>query len=242
MNLCIDIGNTRIKAGFFSSKELVRVDITSSEITPSQVSEWLKEHEVDAVILSSVRNQDSDRIQSLFQNIDVIFADKSLPLPFEISYKTPETLGMDRILGAVGAQSLFPNASTLSVDAGSCITYDIVHENVYLGGAISPGMNMRLKAMHRFTDKLPELKNSYQAVTFGDTTASCMYMGAEQGAIHEFNGFVNQFSRQFPNLKIILTGGDSTFFERHAENAIFAAPNLVLHGLNWTLLEMKRNK
>tara|TARA_B110000046_G_C12940529_1_gene375555 strand:+ start:128 stop:856 length:729 start_codon:yes stop_codon:yes gene_type:complete len=242
MNLCIDIGNSRIKAGFFNNSELVGVEIVHSKLSPSIISDWVSQYKVQHIILSTVRNLSDIDIKILSSSFDITIADKNIPTPFKISYLTPSTLGVDRILGAIGAQCLFPNEDTLSIDAGTCITYDIVENNTFLGGAISPGIQMRLNALHHFTDKLPELEFSDKLVTFGDSTSSCMYMGAEQGVIHEFNGFLSQFLERFPKLKVLLTGGDSTFFERHAENAIFAAPNLVLLGLNSTLLETKQIK
>jgi type III pantothenate kinase len=242
MNLCIDIGNSRIKAGFFNEKYLIDSVVSEAQFSFELVSAWASEYNTEQIIVSSVRDLNSIEIDKISNEFDLSIADRSIPTPFKISYSTPETLGLDRILGAVGAQSLFPDSNTLTIDAGTCITYDIVCNSAFIGGAISPGLQMRLNAMHLLTDKLPSLQLSRPDVTFGNSTASSMQMGAEQGAMHEFNGFVNQFLAEFPKLKVIITGGDSTFFERHAENATFAAPNLVLYGLNWVLLEMKRKK
>ncbi|MDC1221836.1 type III pantothenate kinase [Salibacteraceae bacterium] len=242
MNLCIDIGNSRIKAGFFNETHLIDSVVSEAQFSFELISAWVSEYNTEQIIVSSVRDLNSIEIDKISNEFELSIADRSIPTPFTISYATPETLGLDRILGAAGAQSLFPDSNTLTIDAGTCITYDIVCNGAFIGGAISPGLQMRLNAMHLLTDKLPSLQLSQPAVTFGNSTASSMQMGAEQGAIHEFNGFVNQFLAEIPKLKVIITGGDSTFFERHAENATFAAPNLVLNGLNWVLLEMKRKK
>ncbi len=242
MNLCIDIGNSRIKAGFFEETKLIDSVYSDEHLNHELVSEWASKYNIKQIIISNVRNLNQMEIDKISSDHDVSVADRFMPTPFKISYSTPDTLGIDRILGAAGAQSLFPDSNTLTIDAGTCITYDIVYNGAFVGGAISPGLQMRLNAMHQLTDKLPLLQLSQPPVTFGSSTASSMQMGAERGAIHEFNGFISQFLAEFPKLKVILTGGDSTFFERHVENATFTAPNLVLHGLNWTLLEMKRKK
>ncbi len=244
MNLCIDIGNSRIKAGFFNEAHLIDSVVSEAQFSYELISAWVSEYNPKQIIVSSVRKLNLIEIDKISNEFDLEIADRSIPTPFKISYSTPDTLGLDRILGAAGAQSLFQDSNTLTIDAGTCITYDIVCNGAFVGGVISPGLQMRLNAMHLLTDKLPslQLQLSQPTVTFGNSTASSMHMGAEQGAIHEFNGFVNKFLAEFPKLKVILTGGDSTFFERHAENATFASPNLVLHGLNWVLLEMKRKK
>jgi type III pantothenate kinase len=237
MNLCIDIGNTRYKAGFFSKHQLVDVFESHAEIELETIMKWNNQYSFSRIIISSVRILNEGLIKALSDQFDVTVVSTSMNLPIEISYETPETLGVDRVLGAIGAQNIFPSKNTLSIDAGTCITYDLVVDGIFIGGAISPGVQMRLDAMHKFTDKLPNLKKNDQIVTFGTSTTSSMLMGAESGAIEEMKGFIRTFSDQIENLKVILTGGDASFFEGHVENATFAAPNLVLIGLNKVLLE-----
>lgn len=236
MNLCIDIGNTQLKAGFFDQSSLEKTITMQENLNADLLAQWQKKFGFNQIMLSSVRNLNPDLIEELNSLYPVIVANHSMPLPIQIKYKTPESLGIDRILGALGAQFLYPDSNTLSIDAGTCITYDLVVGREFIGGAISPGLQMRLNAMHHFTDKLPLLEKQDQLVTFGDTTATSMLMGSMFSAIKEFDSFIDHFQEEFGNIKVILTGGDASFFERHAENAIFAAPNLVLVGMNAILL------
>jgi len=138
---------------------------------------------------------------------------------------------------------LFPNQPTLSIDAGTCITYDFVDQNgIYHGGAISPGIQMRLDAMHKFTGKLPQQNFSAIPVTIGTTTASSMQLGVGKAAVFEIEGFIRHFSQAHQGLKVILTGGNTGYFEQQIENTIFAAQNLVLIGLDRIVAYTMKNE
>ena len=242
-NLCIDIGNTRTKVGLFEGNELLETFILSEETLLTQVESISSQANIDRILISSVRNLNQEPFKSLLRKKGVMLANHMMNTPLSLIYDTPETLGVDRIFAAIGAQVFFPGHSTLSIDAGTCITYDICDpEYNYLGGAISPGLKMRLKALSTFTDNLPDLEITDTPVTIGTSTSSSMQMGSKEGAIFEMNGFITHFKHRFGDLKVILTGGDISFFEQALENAIFAAPNLVLQGMNSVLLFNKPTK
>jgi len=156
-----------------------------------------------------------------------------MTLPIQIDYKEKEKLGSDRIAGVVAAKSIYPNDPVLVIDSGSCITYDFADATgVFKGGQISPGWQMRLQAMHHFTDALPLVKADGQAPAMGQSTAESMQSGAYWGIVHEMNGFIEQYTEKFENLKVLVTGGNSGFFVPNLKYEIFADPNLILVGLN----------
>ena len=196
------------------------------------------------MIISSVRILNQEILKELSKSYSVIVVNTNMTLPIKIAYETPETLGIDRICGAIGAQFLFPNQPTLSIDAGTCITYDFVDQNgIYHGGAISPGIQMRLDAMHKFTGKLPQTK-------FLGHTCNYWYNNCIFHAIRELAKLLYSklkdlfviFSQAHQGLKVILTGGNTGYFEQQIENTIFAAQNLVLIGLDRIVAYTMKNE
>ena len=152
-------------------------------------------------------------------------------LPFENEYRSPETLGVDRLANVAAAQVFFPKTNCLVIDAGSCVTYDLLEEGIrYKGGLISPGLKMRQRSMHSFTERLPGGGNSQRShwTHYRRGLAS----GAFFGLLHEVKGLIGRFSERYGDLQILLTGGDAPSLEKHLENSIFARPQLALVGLN----------
>ncbi|MAT54868.1 MAG: pantothenate kinase [Saprospirales bacterium] len=234
MNLAIDIGNTRAKAGLFDGRELKEV-YTWNEDYSGNIQAVLYNQNVRNLILSSVSEEEESLVGPSAQLENLLILSSSTPLPFKLEYKTPQTLGKDRIAAAAGAQELFPETNLLVVDAGTCITTDVVMESgVYLGGSIAPGLRMRLKAMNQFTARLPDLMPALELVPGlpGDSTANAMQQGALWGALLELEGMIAHFSGLYQNLKVVITGGDASFFVKNTKTKIFAHPNLVLFGLN----------
>ena len=167
------------------------------------------------------------RILIYFLNI------KESSLPIQIDYKTPLSLGNDRICNAVAANLIFPNKNVLIIDLGTCNKYDfITKEKRYLGGAISPGFKMRLDSMHQFTEQLPLLDPVMGTQIIGDSTTNSMISGAFYGIIGEINYFIEQYKSQFNDMEVVLTGGFYIYFEKVLKNHIFADPYLTLRGLN----------
>ena len=232
--LVIDIGNTKSKVAIFEEMELLQfMDVCQS----NELEELISTHQIKHAILSSVKSNNKALIDLVHAQCELKILTHSTILPFENNYATPHTLGMDRIAGVAGAIHFYPKKPCLVIDIGTCITYDLIDANaVYQGGAISPGLHMRLKAMNTFTDKLPLVEFAGEPDLIGKSTDSCMSSGAFNGMIGEINETIARYSELFNGLQVIICGGDTALFGKHIKNNIFAAPNLVLYGLNKILL------
>jgi type III pantothenate kinase len=235
-NIVIDIGNTRTKIGVFERGLLKAHHHDLSEAVCKQ----LNIQATDRVIASSV-GQGLENIKSLFP-IEAFWItfDRSLNLPIALDYQTPETLGLDRIAAAVGATVKSPLSDVLIIDAGSCLTIDLVtKDQVFRGGIISPGVQMRFKAMHMFTEKLPQIdwspEEQEQPLLPGLSTQQCMKAGVLKGMHYEIEGYIKHYSALYPDLQVIMTGGDAQYFENIINTPIFTEDSLVLIGLNRVL-------
>ena len=227
MKLIIDIGNTLVKYAIFSSDEIVII-YKKNDVEISFMQELIQKHNVNDVIISSVR----DKVDGDF-GIKTLYLNHLTPLPITINYETPETLGNDRIANVVAASVLYPNKNILIIDAGTCITIDFIDQNKeYQGGRISPGIEMRYKSLHKFTSNLPKLTISNTAQQIGKDTNSSIVSGVEKGVVAEIETIIDDFKNENEDLFVILTGGDTFFFENTLKNSIFAEQNLVLKGLN----------
>jgi len=231
LNLCIDIGNTNAKAGIFEKDTLLEV---KSNLSDRSILKLLKgEDKPDHVLISSVRKGIGRIIQYSNKITNTLVLSHKTPLPFKSLYHTPETLGLDRMAAVAASNILHPNQNCLVVDIGTCITYDLIDESgTYHGGGISPGIEMRLKAMHKFTSKLPIVAFNGSTELIGKTTKQCMLSGVANGTIAEMEGILYRYKQFFEDLTIIFCGGGAKFFETKIKEHIFAVPNLVLIGLN----------
>jgi type III pantothenate kinase len=227
MKLIIDIGNTLVKYAIFSSDEIVII-YKKNDVEISFMKDLIQKHNVNDVIISSVR----DKVDGDF-GIKTLFLNPLTPLPITINYETPETLGNDRIANVVAASILYPNKNILIIDAGTCITIDFIDQNKeYQGGRISPGIEMRYKSLHKYTSNLPKLTISNTAQQIGKDTNSSIVSGVEKGVVAEIETIIDDFKNENEDLFVIVTGGDTFFFENTLKNSIFADQNLVLKGLN----------
>lgn len=166
----------------------------------------------------------------------MLYVDSSVLLPFCVAYETPETLGSDRIAGVAGAYSLYPAQNCLVINAGTCLTTDFIGKNaVYEGGSISPGINMRFKALNTFTARLPLVEEKDPVTLTGKSTSEAIKSGVVNGMLAEIKGMIDFYRLVYPDCRIIITGGDSFFFDRNLKADIFAVPELVLIGLNFIL-------
>lgn len=234
MNLVIDSGNTSTKVAIFTQENLLEKRVLTGA---GEVENFLRHIKADSLIVSSV-SADADYLMNLATHVRTkIKLTPTLPLPVNNFYRTPNTLGVDRIAGACGAIQLFPSKNTLVIDAGTCITYDFVdsHHN-YHGGGISPGLAMRFKAVHTFTAKLPLVVPEADPDLIGNSTETSIQSGIVLGMIDEIDGIIARYRAKYPELQVILCGGDAPFFENQLKASIFACPNLVLIGLNRILL------
>lgn len=232
MNLIIDQGNTALKIALFEGDKLISKAVIENN-RPTDLEEWLQTHVAGLVnsITSSVVNQELD-LSSIQINLELKLNSK-IPLPIKIDYKSPETLGNDRLANACGIWKLNPQKNSLAIDLGTCIKYDLVTaEGIYKGGAISPGLAMRYRSLHEFTAKLPLIQNDQTPQVIGTDTKSSLVSGVELGISYEINGFIERYSEDFSDLTIFMTGGDLNHFDKGIKNRIFANPDLTLIGLN----------
>lgn len=239
MNLCIDIGNTRSKLAIFDQDgHLVKL-LYKDKASPKIIEPILKKYSIQHAIVSSVRKKNGKLKRFLKKAMDCfIFLSAKTKLPIDIQYATPKTLGRDRIAAVVGSRSILGKKNILVIDAGTCLTYDFINKKgKYLGGSILPGLNMRFQALHQLTSKLPQIQRTQiDEISFiGNSTETSIQTGVQLGIIHETNGFIQHYMKHYPNLQVVLTGGDTPYFETHLKNEIFAVPNLVLIGLNQIL-------
>lgn len=236
MNLIIDIGNTRSKIAVFDNKTLVQKIITKNDIIYRTVKKFQKKYTLRNCIISSVSNYDTSTIKKLNTFSKVIELDHQTRIPLLNKYKTPETLGVDRIALACAAVDQYPVQNVLIIDAGTCITFDYVNsKKEYLGGAISPGIGIRYKSLHKFTANLPLLElNKFKLI--GSDTVSSIHAGVLNGILNEIDGVINQYITKFQTLTVVLTGGDINFLSKNLKSTIFANPNFLLEGLNSILI------
>lgn len=215
----VDIGNSSVKTGEFFSSDIGEVQRWDS------VEAVMKAFKDAFFLISTVRKPD-------LAGSNVHYLGHQTPLPIKLNYGTPETLGADRIAAAVGAWQLFTDQNILIIDSGTCITYDIVSsEGVYQGGVIAPGLEMRLRAMHEFTARLPKVEPGAPQSP-GKTTIECMQLGASEAMKHEIEGFLVSFNKKFPDLQVVTTGGLLPDFESQSKKHIFASSKIVLSGLH----------
>jgi len=233
-SLIIDQGNTICKLAIFGEGEDPLEVRTCSELTIDFLDEIIKQFHPTSGILSSVKRIHPDIYAFLRASLSSFIAlDYKTPTPLRNAYKTPETLGLDRLAAAVGAWSLQPQKPLLIVDMGTAITYDFVNsEGIYQGGNIAPGIRMRLKSLHQNTDKLPNMEPEIHFQEMGSDTQTAILGGVMQGVIYEMEGYKNQLQQKHSNLFTFLTGGDLIYFEEKLKNGIFVCKNLVLIGLN----------
>ncbi len=234
MNLIIDQGNTQIKIGVFDKWQLVHSD-SYNILDKSKLENLIKKYDISKCILSTVIAPDNNILINGLSAVipDYLTLSHKTPLPFKIDYKTPETLGKDRIAVVAGGTFLYPDKDILIIDAGTAITYELVtKDGIYHGGNISPGMQMRYKALNTFTSRLPLPDFSEQKELLGKSTEEAIHAGVQWGIVHEMECFIDHLKVKYPEILIIFTGGDANFFVKKLKKRIFVHLNLVLTGLN----------
>ncbi len=233
MNLIIDIGNTVAKIAVFKGKEMVEVFYDSNQ-TLENLPVVCAKYAVEKAIVATVVDL-TEQASGQLANLPVrpVRLNGEIPLPVKNLYETPETLGYDRIAAAVGACEQFPGRDILVIDAGTCITYEFVDAaGRYHGGNISPGMQMRFKALHEFTGKLPLVSREGRRLPLGKDTDTAMREGVLKGMEYEISGYIMAMKHKYPELLVFLTGGDDFSFDTNLKSIIFADRFLVLKGLN----------
>lgn len=230
--LVIDCGNTRTKVALFLDDQLIHVERVD-HLTVGLLQTFRDQYSPTFAIISGVVEISQDIRNFLSVSFGLIELDHTTPVPVTNHYRTPETLGKDRLAGVVGARMMFPGCNCLVIDAGTCITFDMMDKDgIYYGGSISPGISMRFRALHNFTGRLPLISQRSYDDLIGTTTEESILSGVFNGVISEFEGVVLAYKHLWPDIKVIMTGGDMNFFDKRVKCNIFAAPNLVLFGLN----------
>lgn len=233
MNLVIDIGNTLLKYAVFDEKKIINQNIIAVPEKLSAKEIFFENKKITKAILSSVRAVPPDFISDLKSLCGLHILGVDTKLPFKNLYKTPETLGNDRIAGLAAAYALYPGADVLIIDAGTCITIDFLNaRGEYHGGTISPGLNMKLKALHTFTGKLPLVNLRSVRNDYGFDTETSILAGAVNGSIAEIKTSIERYKEKYPELIAVLCGGDALFLAEKLKSSIFAVPELILIGLN----------
>jgi type III pantothenate kinase len=234
--LTLDIGNTAVKYGCFEEDALIETaDCTLDELT-AVVRRFIPKHAIISSVTATTQEWTSLLKAELMGEV-LEFSPATTPLPLQNAYATPHTLGADRLAAAVGAAWYRPNQDTLIVDAGTAIKCDLVEGgHTFRGGSIAPGLQLRFRALHTFTGRLPlvELPADLEAPIplTGDTTTAAIQSGVLNGAAAEVNGLIDRYREQFPELGVVLAGGDAGFFQPRLKGLIFAIPELVLIGLH----------
>lgn len=237
MNLIVDVGNTYVKFAVFNNADLIYKTAFKLKTFKTQYKKLKKEFpKLKKAIISSVGHLTNEDVLLIENDLKVIELSSQLNFPFINQYKTPNTLGVDRIALVVAAVYQFPDKNVLIIDAGTCITYDfITKENKYLGGAISPGLRLRYVSLNNLTANLPLLETEQPKNIIGNSTETSIHSGVVNGVVKEMDGIIDQYFEDYSDLTIILTGGDAIFLSNQLKNGIFANSNFLLDGLNFIL-------
>jgi type III pantothenate kinase len=233
LNLIVEQGNTAVKVAVFDREKML-ISSVYEKFELSALLPFFEQYPLENGILSSVAIPGKEWMEELRKRLKYFLVlDSQVKLPITVRYQTPDTLGKDRIAAATGANFLQPGRNVLVIDAGTAITYEMVEASgIYVGGNISPGMTTRFRALHRFTEKLPLVREQEQVPWMGTSTETAIQAGVVNGIVYEMDGYIHEVQKKYPDVFVFLTGGHSFYFERRLKNSIFAAINLVLVGLN----------
>lgn len=234
--LCFDFGNTRLKCGVFVIDNLTEI-LTLEDDSNETINKLLDHYNPESTILSSVISHNTDIEKILADRSFFLKLDSSAKLPFSTPVGKPETIGADRLALAAFAVYFYKGQNNLVIALGSCITYNFINKyHSFLGGSISPGMEMRFKSLNYYTAKLPYIKvnpisSRWDFPLIGYDTNTNILSGVLLGMAAEIDGIINEYKEKFGNFNVLLTGGDTVNFVQHLKNKIFADPHLILKGL-----------
>jgi len=237
MNLVFDIGNSSTKMALFNGEEII-LSFRTKDVSYRKLQSIIIKYrrEIKKAIISSTKPIPEFVPDLLSLNLpELIVLSANTKLPFKIDYTTPETLGTDRIAAVAGAFHCFKGGDTLIIDAGSAITFDYLCDKRFVGGNISLGINMRLKALHRYTSKLPLVFLTGKAATPGRSTDGAIEAGVIFGIVYEINEYIRTFLVEHPGANIVLTGGDAGFLKDKIAFPVTFLPDVVITGLNYIL-------
>jgi type III pantothenate kinase len=229
--LCLDFGNTRLKAAIFNDREFME-ELVLPDASPATLLQLLNLHQPTKSILSSVVLHPPE-IEELLKKYTLFHKlGHTSQLALTTPVGKPETIGADRLAMGAAAVDMFPNQHNLAIGLGSCITYNFINnEHEFLGGSISPGMTMRFRSMNEYTALLPMIEPEHHFPLVGYDTKTNLLSGVILGMSKEIDGIIDAYSLKYSNFNVLLTGGDMPFFVPHLKNRIFADPNLIFKGL-----------
>lgn len=238
LNLCIDWGNTNVKAALFVDDKIQDTIMIDADQAATHIAQLLDKHKPEKAIICSV-TEESAETELLLKNKlpSTVVMTGETNTPINNAYLSSDTLGPDRLALVTAAYILHPGKDNLVISMGTCVTYNLIPKTkTFRGGAISPGLRMRLKAMHDYTGKLPELSEpDTDAILLGYDTETCMQSGAVNGLAAEIDGMIQSYSERYTDFNAILTGGDAPYFATKVKSKIFADPDLLMKGLNLIL-------
>ena len=229
--LCLDFGNTRLKYAVFAGDDMTHIDVLETG-SVEEVAAVLDKHRPDKSILSSVVSHDEALEPMLSEKTSFHKLSHLSKLPFTVPVGKPETMGADRIALAAAMVKFYPGRNNLVIGLGTAITYNFINKfNEFLGGGISPGMEMRLKSLRDYTAKLPLVKKDWNFPLIGYDTRTNILSGVILGMAKEIDGTIDAYGERYGNFNVVLTGGDSLYFAQHLKNTIFADPDFLYKGL-----------
>ena len=236
--LIVDIGNSSAKVALFEGDILAEYVHAGHHELPCLLADKAHNTSITGAIVSSVIPL-GEAVEEAINSMPFpcLRMSAKLKMPFRIGYKTPDTLGPDRLAAVAEACMQQPGRDLLVIDSGTAITYDIVTaDGLYLGGNISPGIGMRFKALHHYTGKLPLVEKEGQRIEVGETTETAIREGVLQGVDYEIEGYIHRFSLKYPKLFVFLTGGNAFLLDNRVKSRTFADNLLVVKGLNRILM------
>ncbi len=229
--LCFDFGNTRLKCGVFINDQLTEV-LSLEDSKGETIEGLLKKYRPQKTILSSVIDHNAGIEKILAEASSFHKLSAQSVLPFTTPVAKPETIGTDRLALAAAAAYFYKGKNNLVIGLGSCITYNFINKyNCFVGGSISPGMEMRFKSLNTYTAKLPLIKADWNFPLIGYDTRTNILSGVLMGMAVEIDGIINNYNEKFSNFNVLLTGGNALYFAHHLKNKIFADPDLIFKGL-----------
>jgi len=228
---CFDFGNTRMKVGVFEGRELKNVEVLPSD-EDIVIMELLEKYKPEKAILSSVINHRPEIEALLASHCQFHKLNHQSILNFTTPVGRPDTIGADRLALVAAAVDNFPGRNKLVIGLGTCITFNFINRNnEFVGGSISPGMEMRFKSLNHFTAKLPVVEKDWNFSLIGYDTRTNILSGVILGMAKEIDGVIDEYENRYRNFNVVLTGGDAPYFVYHLKNKIFADPNFIFKGL-----------
>lgn len=226
---CLDFGNTRKKCGIFKGEALQEVVVLQDDYSLELL---VQKYQPLKSILSSVINHNKEVEEILKSCGNLHILNYQSVMPFTTPVSKPETIGADRLAVSAAAVSIYPGCNNLVIALGTCITYNFINiHSEFLGGSISPGMEMRFRAMHEQTAKLPLIEKDWNFPLIGYDTRTNILSGVLLGMAREIDGIIDEYKQKYTNFNVLLTGGDAPYFVLHLKNKIFADPDLIFRGL-----------